>query len=89
MYGTRRDKGDEFIVLACDGIWDCISNQVSPHPENSRANDPSPLTPQTVELITRGGFVLHPCSTEAPSWGYPVFVLGAICSFLWGNIVKS
>ena len=28
-------------------------------------------------------------ATEAPSWGYPVFVLGAICSFLWGNIVKS
>jgi hypothetical protein len=31
----------------------------------------------------------HSEATEAPSWGYPVFVLGAICSFLWGNIVKS
>jgi len=27
--------------------------------------------------------------TEGPSWGYPVFVLGAVCSFLCGNIVKS
>jgi hypothetical protein len=27
--------------------------------------------------------------TEGPSWGYPVFVLGAVCSFLWGNIVES
>ena len=27
-------------------------------------------------------------ATEGPSWGYPVFVLGAVCLFLWGNIVK-
>ena len=23
----KRDKKDEFIVLACDGIWDCVSNE--------------------------------------------------------------
>lgn len=23
----RRDKGDEFIVVGCDGIWDCMSNE--------------------------------------------------------------
>ena len=24
---TQRKKGDKFIVLACDGIWDCLSNE--------------------------------------------------------------
>ena len=23
----KREKKDEFIVLACDGIWDCVSNE--------------------------------------------------------------
>ena len=23
----KRSKDDEFIVNACDGIWDCLSNQ--------------------------------------------------------------
>jgi serine/threonine protein phosphatase PrpC len=21
------EKGDEFVVVACDGIWDCMTNQ--------------------------------------------------------------
>jgi len=24
---TQRKKADKFIVLACDGIWDCLSNE--------------------------------------------------------------
>ena len=24
---TERSNSDRFIVLACDGIWDCLSNQ--------------------------------------------------------------
>jgi len=23
---TKRKKGDKFIILACDGIWDCVTN---------------------------------------------------------------
>ena len=23
----KLEKGDEFIVLACDGVWDCMTNQ--------------------------------------------------------------
>ena len=23
----RLEKGDEFLVLACDGVWDCMTNQ--------------------------------------------------------------
>jgi serine/threonine protein phosphatase PrpC len=24
---TQRKAGDQFIMLACDGIWDCLSNE--------------------------------------------------------------
>ena len=24
---NERQSGDKFIVVACDGIWDCLSNQ--------------------------------------------------------------
>jgi|TARA_B110000902_G_scaffold204450_1_gene232577 protein phosphatase 2C family protein 2/3 len=24
---TKRTKDDKFIILACDGIWDCLSNE--------------------------------------------------------------
>ena len=24
---TKRKAGDKYIVLACDGIWDCLSNE--------------------------------------------------------------
>ena len=27
MLTFKREKKDEFIVLACDGIWDCVSNE--------------------------------------------------------------
>ena len=43
------ETGDEFIVVGFDGIWDCMSNQVPPHPEISRAKgrvrDPAPRLP--------------------------------------------
>ena len=26
MTVTKRKKGDKFIIVACDGIWDCVSN---------------------------------------------------------------
>ena len=24
---NKRTKDDKFIILACDGIWDCLSNE--------------------------------------------------------------
>lgn len=27
MLVFKREKKDEYIVLACDGIWDCVSNE--------------------------------------------------------------
>jgi len=24
---ARKSKGDKFIIMACDGIWDCVSNE--------------------------------------------------------------
>jgi len=24
---TKRKKGDKYIILACDGIWDCVTNE--------------------------------------------------------------
>ena len=27
MTAHKLEKGDEFIVLACDGVWDCMTNQ--------------------------------------------------------------
>ena len=55
----------------------------------------NPLTPNTVELIPtlealffRGGPVQGTVltnpdpSTEGPTWGHPMLVLGALCSFL-------
>ena len=28
----RLESGDEFLILACDGIWDVLSNQQVNHP---------------------------------------------------------
>jgi protein phosphatase PTC2/3 len=27
VISLNRDRDDQFMVVACDGIWDCVSNE--------------------------------------------------------------
>merc|ERR1712232_1428360 len=52
----NRRKDDEFIVLACDGVWDVCSSQEVVDFIRSRLGDPTTLEPRlrdgTVKLST-------------------------------------
>jgi serine/threonine protein phosphatase PrpC len=42
-YSTTLRPGDEFIVLGCDGIWDCLSNEECVKYVRDRIDTKSPV----------------------------------------------
>lgn len=43
IISTRLRPGDEFIVLGCDGIWDCLSNEECVKYVRDRIDTKSPV----------------------------------------------
>ena len=39
---TTLDETDEFILIGCDGIWDCLTNEQAVHYVRSRIDSKTP-----------------------------------------------
>jgi serine/threonine protein phosphatase PrpC len=44
---------DEFLILACDGVWDCMTNQQCVDFVRARLSSPSPPSPSHTETDTQ------------------------------------
>jgi protein phosphatase 2C family protein 2/3 len=48
---TKRKKGDKYIVMACDGIWDCVTNEECCEKVNKKHSEIHPKPAETSKIV--------------------------------------
>lgn len=60
MTETKRTKDDKFIILACDGIWDCLNNEEACTNMQKYINDAKGSTLESDAVAKMLGDILAP-----------------------------
>jgi serine/threonine protein phosphatase PrpC len=55
---NTRQPEDDFIIIACDGIWDCLSNDdcvdlIRKHLEEGEDDETKPMTPYVEKMLDK------------------------------------